>query len=185
MNIETRHIIVNAVLFQVLWFSAILTGWALALGPMLLLAAHFLFVVRDQKLRVACVALAICGAFADSALGLLGIYTFNEDALLVANTIPLWLVFMWLGFALCLPLSLNWLYRSPWLVLAFFSIGGPMSYVAGRSLGALAFDNADIWLLVLLWFAVALITIVASKVASNTDSLSSCEQVQPEVKPSA
>lgn len=180
MNIETRHIIVNAVLFQALWFAAILTGWALALAPMLMLVAHFLWVVRDQKVRVACAGLAMFGALADAVLGFFGVYTFNEGALLIANLMPLWLVFMWLGFAMCLPLSLNWLYRSPWLVLAFFSVGGPMSYLAGRSLGAIHFENSDIWMVVLLWFIVSMTTIAALKAGSATsDSTTNSPLAKP------
>lgn len=161
-----KHKIINAVLFQSLWFTAILTGWLYALPLMLVHLAHFVLVERNVKTRLSCFALALIGIIADSILGLVGVYDFDADNLMVFGLIPLWLCYMWLGFSICLPLSLSWLLRSPLMLLAFFSIGGTLSYVAGRQLGALGFDDSAIAVIAVVWFGVACVVLLAQNVLS-------------------
>ena len=161
-----KHKIINAVLFQALWFTAILTGWLYALPLMLVHLAHFVLAERNVKTRLSCFALALIGIVADSILGLVGVYEFHADNLMVFGLIPLWLCYMWLGFSICLPLSLSWLLRSPLMLLAFFSVGGTLSYVAGRQLGALGFDDSSIAVIAIVWFAVACVVLLAQNVLS-------------------
>ena len=161
-----KHKIINAVLFQALWFTAILTGWLYALPLMFVQLAHFLSVERSVKTRLSCFALALIGMIGDSILGLVGVYDFHADNLMVFGLIPLWLCYMWLGFSICLPLSLSWLLSSPLVLLAFFSIGGTLSYVAGRQLGALAFDDAVIPVIAVVWFGVACVVLLAQNLLS-------------------
>lgn len=159
----TKHVIVNAVLFQCLWFAAILEGWQIALAPLAVLLAHFFFVVRNRSTYVACAVVVLFGCIADSVLADLGLYTFPEDNLLLLGSIPLWLCFMWVGFAASLPLSLRWLHTSPWLLIAFFAIGGPMSYYAGHKLEALTFSVEHLPIIAALWLAVGCVVLMLNQ----------------------
>ena len=159
-----KHKIINAVLFQALWFTAILSGWLYALPLMVLHLAHFVYAERHPKTRLACFSLALLGMIGDIILGLFGVYHFHAENLMVLGVIPLWLCYMWLGFATCLPISLSWLLRSPPLLLAFFSIGGTLSYLAGRSLGALAFESSVIPVIAGVWFIIACVVLLFQRV---------------------
>jgi hypothetical protein len=161
------HVLVNAVLFQVLWFTAILTGWFWAIGPLVLLITHFLVVEKRTKVRLSCLGLAVAGMFADSALLYGGIYSFPEGTLYIPGMLPLWLSYMWIGFCFCLPISLSWLFRSSWLLVAFFTVGGPLSYLAGNRLGALDFANSSLWILAAMWFALAVLVLVVRKYSAE------------------
>ena len=160
--------VVNAVLFQALWFTAILSGWLYALPILVLHLAHFFYAERSAAVRSACLGLAFVGIVADSVLGALGVYQFNADNLLVLNAIPLWLCYMWLGFATCLPVSLAWLLRSPLILVGFFSVGGSLSYMAGRSLGALSFQDSAIPIIAGLWFSIACLVLIAGSVFNRS-----------------
>ncbi|KZZ79359.1 hypothetical protein A3767_33060 [Oleiphilus sp. HI0133] len=83
---------------------------------------------------------------------------------------------MWLGFVTCLPISLSWLLRSPVVLLAFFSIGGALSYIAGRKLGALDFPDSSIPFIAGLWFVVASVVLLAIKQQQRQGSLGLCLQ---------
>lgn len=168
------HKIINAVTFQALWFTAILSGWLYALPLLVLHLAHFLYAERRARVRLACFGLAAIGIVADSVFGDLGIYQFKADNRMVLEFIPLWLCYMWLGFATCLPISLSWLLRSPLVLLAFFTIGGALSYIAGRKLGALDFADSSIPFIAGLWFVVAAVVLFAINRHQKRRSLDLC-----------
>ncbi|KZY74515.1 hypothetical protein A3742_00150 [Oleiphilus sp. HI0071] len=170
------HKIINAVTFQALWFTAILSGWLYALPLLFVHLGHFLYAERRAKVRLACIALAALGMMADSIFGVFGIYQFNAGNVMVMELIPLWLCYMWLGFVTCLPISLSWLLRSPVVLLAFFSIGGALSYIAGRKLGALDFPDSSIPFIAGLWFVVASVVLLAIKQQQRQGSLGLCLQ---------
>ncbi len=170
------HKIINAVTFQALWFTAILSGWFYALPLLVVHLAHFLYVERKGSVRLACLALAALGIVADSIFGSLGVYQFKVDNVMVFDLIPLWLCYMWLGFVTCLPISLAWLLRSPVVLLAFFTVGGALSYIAGRKLGALDFGDSSILYVAGLWFVVASVVLLAMKQYQGQRSLDLCLQ---------
>lgn len=170
------HKIINAVMFQALWFTAILSGWFYALPLLVLHVVHFLYVERSARVRLACFGLAGIGIVADSLFGFLGVYQFKIDNLMMFDLIPLWLCYMWIGFVICLPISLSWLLRSPLVLVAFFTIGGALSYIAGRKLGALDFDNDVIPFIAALWFCVACIVLLAMKYYQKQCSSEMCLQ---------
>lgn len=154
------HTIINAVLFQCLWFSAVMYGWQWGLVPLLLLSAHFIVSVKVWSLRLLPFAVAAFGMLFNSVLAYLGVYQFNADDLLFLDSLPLWLTFMWLGFAMTLPLSLAWLFRFRVLFVLFFALGGPASYFAGMKLGALNFDASSLLILSIEWSLLALLSLL-------------------------
>ena len=154
-----------------MWQWAHLLGfnlyWLLAVkwqqpGPLLvILLLHFLFSPsrqRDWRL----LPIAVGGCLLDALLWQLGLFRFPAG-------FPLWLVLLWLGFALTLAHGMRWLLRLPrWQQALFGMVGGTSSYVAGAAMGAVHLPwgigiSAALlaviwmwWLPVLLWVMVKL-----------------------------
>ncbi|WP_429076984.1 DUF2878 domain-containing protein [Aeromonas veronii] len=154
-----------------MWQWAHLLGfnlyWLLAVkwqqpGPLLvILLLHFLFSPsrrRDWRL----LPIAVAGCLLDALLWQLGLFRLPAG-------FPLWLVLLWLGFALTLAHGMRWLLRLPrWQQALFGMVGGTSSYVAGAAMGAVHLPwgigiSAALlaviwmwWLPVLLWVMVKL-----------------------------
>lgn len=159
---ENKHVLINAVLFQVLWFIAILGDEVWVLFPLTFMLAH-LFVIR-KTLAIGIfplLILTVIGISFDSILNFIGVYQFSADSLLLPYLdLPLWLASLWLGFCLTLPVSLAWLIKKPYLFVVGCTLLGPLSYLAGRRLEALNFSDANIWFLVVEWCVFSLIALV-------------------------
>lgn len=166
--------IINAVLFQVLWFAAVLYGWSVALLPLILLLVHFARAIDNGRTIAPWLVLAGLGIFGDSVLAAISVYSFPSEQTMLPVGVPVWLVFMWLGFVATMPLSMSWLFSSRWLVLGLFTLGGPLSYSAGRALGAINFDNQDALYVVGLWALLGLCTLGLSRF-SGTRPLASAQ----------
>ncbi|WP_421232852.1 DUF2878 domain-containing protein [Aeromonas jandaei] len=154
-----------------MWQWAHLLGfnlyWLLAVkwqqpGPLLvILLLHFLFSPsRRRGWRL--LPIAVAGCLLDALLWQLGLFRFPAG-------FPLWLVLLWLGFALTLAHGMRWLLRLPrWQQALFGMVGGTSSYVAGAAMGAVHLPwgigiSAALlaviwmwWLPVLLWVMVKL-----------------------------
>ncbi|PPA30246.1 DUF2878 domain-containing protein [Aeromonas jandaei] len=145
--------------FNLYWLLAVM--WQQP-GPLLaMLLLHFLFSPsrrRDWRL----LPIAVAGCLLDVLLWLLGLFRFPAG-------FPLWLVLLWLGFALTLAHGMRWLLRLPrWQQALFGMVGGTSSYVAGAAMGAVHLPwgigiSAALlaviwmwWLPVLLWVMVKL-----------------------------
>ncbi|MBW3760829.1 DUF2878 domain-containing protein [Aeromonas jandaei] len=154
-----------------MWQWAHLLGfnlyWLLAVkwqqpGPLLaMLLLHFLFSPSSQRDR-RLLSIAVAGCLLDALLWQLGLFHFPAG-------FPLWLVLLWLGFALTLAHGMRWLLRLPrWQQALFGMVGGTSSYVAGAAMGAVHLPwgigiSAALlaviwmwWLPVLLWVMVKL-----------------------------
>ncbi|WP_309265536.1 DUF2878 domain-containing protein [Aeromonas salmonicida] len=139
-----------------MWQWAHLLGfnlyWLLAVkwqqpGPLLLmLLLHFIFSPsRKGDLRLLPVALA--GCLLDGLLWQLGLFQFPAG-------FPLWLVLLWLGFALSLSHGLRWLRPLPrWQQSLFGMAGGASSYVAGAAMGAVHLPWG-------IWISTALLAVI-------------------------
>ncbi|MDM5087531.1 DUF2878 domain-containing protein [Aeromonas bestiarum] len=139
-----------------MWQWAQLLGfnlyWLLAVkwqqpGPLLLmLLLHFLFSPsRRRDLRLWPVALA--GCLLDGLLWQLGLFQFSAG-------FPLWLVLLWLGFALTLAHGMRWLRPLPrWQQGLFGMAGGVSSYVAGAAMGAVHLPWG-------IWISTALLAVI-------------------------
>jgi hypothetical protein len=133
-------ILLNAALFQVAWFAAVLgaaneRAW---LGPLVLLPvlAVNLVMVPDRRgeLKLWFAAGAIGWLF-DTALVAAGVFTPMRQ-LLPHPFSPPWMIGLWVNFAATLNLSLGWLHGRPFLAGLFGAVGGPLAYYGGAKLGA-------------------------------------------------
>ena len=139
-----------------MWQWAHLLGfnlyWLLAVkwqqpGPLLvILLLHFLFSPsrqRDWRL----LPIAVAGCLLDALLWQLGLFRFPAG-------FPLWLVLLWLGFALTLAHGMRWLLRlARWQQALFGMVGGTSSYVAGAVMGAVHLPWG-------IWISVALLAVI-------------------------
>lgn len=137
MNKHTMHKIINALLFQVCWFSAVLWGWQYGLPALILLAAHGYVFERGQHAYAALAGIVAAGLVLDSALFASGWFSVPEPAPLMLGLTPAWLMCMWCAFALTLGSSLSWWRDYPKIFVPVCAIAGPLSYFAGQRLGAL------------------------------------------------
>jgi len=113
--------------FNVYWLLAVKWQQPLPLLGMLLL--HFLFTPSRRK-DVRLLPLAAAGCLLDMLLWQLGLFQFSGG-------FPLWLVLLWLGFALTLAHGMRWLLRLPIWQQGLFGVGGgALSYLAGAAMGA-------------------------------------------------
>lgn len=133
-------LIINAVLFQVAWFTALYGGvyeWLiLAVLPASAAAIWHLYVVREHYRAelVLFLSVVILGFVIESAFITLGTIVY-VGAPLFGFGPPLWILAMWLAFATLPHGCLNWL-RGKWLLqIVLGGLTGPLSYLAGGQLG--------------------------------------------------
>lgn len=129
--------LINFLGFQLVWFACVLTA---AHGrPWLGLAVFAAVVALHLRLspnRVAelklLAAAAVVGALAESALLFTGVLRFPGAGL------PLWMVALWVNFAATLRVALSWLAGRYALGAAVGAVAGPLAYLGGERLGAIA-----------------------------------------------
>jgi hypothetical protein len=146
----------NLAVLNVGWFACVLGdsyGMPL-LGPAVvavLLALHLGVIAPETRLReVAILLLAgLVGYTGDSALVLAGAIGFDPGS---GPGVPtkLWMVALWMNFATAFNSALYWLAGRPLLASLLGALGGPMAYLAGVKLGALAFPGGTVWALALI-----------------------------------
>lgn len=164
-----QHILLNAVLFQLAWFSAALVSWVLSSVFVIAALVQLFFAYRPAVAKQAVfVGTAILlGVAMDSVFQANGVYTFLNNPPSLAG-FPLWLLCMWFAFATSLCLSLAWLFIKPVIFVIAAAIMGPVSYLVGRELELLMFSNADLVWMVSAWAAWAVLTqLVARAIGSS------------------
>lgn len=133
-------ILVNALLFQCLWFAAVLGAarglWWPALPALAVLIAWCLRYSTWTRLdlRLMWVS-AILGLVAESAFALTGVIDY-ATALPSESLAPFWILLMWCGFGLTINHSLWPLVRRPWTAALSGAVFGPLAYFGAARLGA-------------------------------------------------
>ncbi|MFT6712455.1 MAG: hypothetical protein ACJATO_002845, partial [Arenicella sp.] len=140
LNMST---LINAVLFQTLWFACVLGSSQTLLWPaMLMMGVMMVWQLHpgrrhpnDIKVLLAAVVL---GLIIDTIWVTFGFMVF-KDPRPVPWLSPGWIIIMWAGFALTINHSMSWLSLHPMLPALMGLIGGPLAYFAGRRLGAVEY----------------------------------------------
>lgn len=146
----------NIAAYQLVWFCAVLGAahghaWPGIVAALVFAIVHlYVSSLRSGDARlIGCALLA--GLLIDGGLGASGWAHYaadQSDALA-----PLWILAIWLAFALTLNHSLAWLQGRALLAMALGAVGGPLAYLAAERLHAIAF-MAPAWR-GLLWLALA------------------------------
>lgn len=157
-------VLLNALLFQCLWFSVMAFDQALMELFVFALLVQFLYrksyANSTMSLRLPLGVLTL-GIFIDACFTSAGLFAFpivDSSASWSHSTffgIPFWLVGMWLGFVLTIQHSLQWLRERSYIYIIGFAIFGPVSYIAGRSFGVIQFDNNAVMFISIAWALVA------------------------------
>lgn len=145
----------NLLAFNAVWLAAVAGasaghGWA---GP----AAATLFIVIHSvcvrgatiDLKLAAVAVAM-GLVLDSALAASGLARYASPGHWPAVA-PLWILSMWLGFALTLRHGLGWLRGRFWVAVSFGALGGPLAYwLAATRFAAVELSGPSVYIVLAL-----------------------------------
>jgi len=137
--------LVNYGLFQAGWFACVLgaaNGYAwLALPAVaVVVAVHLLAARRTSPEAGLLLICLVIGLLFESLLLRTG-WVAYADSNPSSGIAPLWIAVMWMLFATTLNRSLGWLRGRPLLACLLGVIGGPLSYLAGESLGAMNMDQ--------------------------------------------
>lgn len=149
-NCSKVTIVINAALFQIVWFACVIGGANGLLWPAVIsfgaLAVWQLPAKRrhstDIKLLITAIVL---GLMFDSLWVQLGFLEF-ADQRPFSMLAPAWIIILWMGFALTINHSLTWINIHPALPALLGAICGPSSYLAGMKLGAVSYQ-ADVVLI--------------------------------------
>ncbi|MAK91556.1 MAG: hypothetical protein CMI13_10020 [Oleibacter sp.] len=139
--------IINALVFQVCWLACVIGG-----TPFALVAVSAFFIWHKGHLKPRemwlLAAVTLFGCLWDTLLLQLGFISLPPAArFYTAQIIPVWLLLLWLAFAMTLWHSLRWCSTRPWLAAVCGAVVAPLSYLAGERLGALQLSaQAPFWI---------------------------------------
>lgn len=170
----SKPLIINAILFQVTWFACVL-GSAKGLVWPAILSCLALIIYQLQPnhrhpsdLKLVGLGIAI-GLVTDTAWIQLEFMNFTEQSPFEEIT-PIWVIILWIAFALTVNHSLSWLNKHPVLPAAAGLVFAPFSYLAGLKLGAVEYLNDVVLVsacLGITWAITMTILVQASKIPSN------------------
>jgi hypothetical protein len=150
--------LINFLLFQFGWFTAILgaaygrTSEAIIVSVVIILI-HLKVIqnyMQDIKLFIYA---AIIGFLFDGLIQYNSLILYNNPGWPYPLT-PLWIIILWIMFAMTLNHSLSWLKGRMALAALFGSIGGPLAYIAGEKLGAITITETQALFVLSLGWAV-------------------------------
>lgn len=137
----------NFVGYQLVWFAAVCGAARGAYWPAVLAVVLFaswqlaISAQRGPDARLAGVAV-LTGVVLDGLLSATGVLHYAAGAPAVPpGGAPLWILALWVSFALTFNHSLRWLVGRPLLCLGLGAAGGPLAYAAAARLGAVSFAS--------------------------------------------
>ena len=165
--------IINFVLFQAGWFIGVLgasynqTYLALTLSIVILLVHFALIKNRILELKLIIIA-GLIGLLFDGALLNFDLIIYNDPGLPSPLT-PIWIVMLWMFFAMTLNHSLAWLRQKIYISILFGALGGPLAYIAGEKLDAITLLSTNsIIILSIGWaFITPVLLIIANRLNRN------------------
>ena len=131
--------------YQLVWFAAVCGASRGRIWPALLAMSVFatwqLAVSESRAADLRLVGTAVLlGSLLDGVLNTSGVLHYvSGSPALPAGGAPLWILALWVAFALTFNHSLRWLTGRPLLCLALGAAGGPVAYLAAARLGAVSF----------------------------------------------
>jgi len=174
-SIQPR-IIVNLVLYQIVWLACVLGAAAgqPVWGCFTALVA-ILWHLSQARRPIAELQLVILtgliGGIWDSLLVILGLIQYPSGTVLPWMA-PVWIIALWMAFATTFNLCLRWLHGRPWLTAFFGMVGGPLAWWAGARIGGLVLVS-PIPAMIVLGIGWALIMPCLMYLAKRFDGISS------------
>lgn len=164
--------LINIAAYQVAWFACVLgaanqLAWSGTVVAVVVVGWHLQRAAdRRSQLKLLGVALVL-GLCVDSVLIGSGAVRF-ATGMLIENTVPHWMLALWLAFATTLTVSLRWLIARPVWAMGFGAVGGPLAYYAGMKFGAMSIPSPQDGLLLIgvLWaLAMALLSFAVPRLS--------------------
>ncbi len=146
----------NLVGYQLVWFAIVISAsrgqplWGIA-AALVFIALQFHYSATPNSDARALLAAFLCGFLMDGALAATGWLHYASP--LVALPAPVWILTLWMAFAMTLNHSMAFLRGKPVLAALLGGIGGPLAYLgAARGFDAVVFSTPA-------WQAIALLAI--------------------------
>ena len=142
-------VVINAVLFQLTWFAAVLGGSLFAIAACALLTGHLAF--RDSMKADAVIGAitAVLGLGLDTLWIQINVLDFHGAAVA-----PMWIVVLWAALGLSINHSMAWFISRPLPGAILAAASAPLSYLSGAALGGVIVpDTAMLGLVCVSWFA--------------------------------
>ena len=139
--------IINFCLFQVGWFVCILgAAWnytyiAIAISIGILFLHLYLTDKNANDIKLSAIA-ATFGFIFDGIMQFSNMIIYNNPGVPYPFT-PIWIVILWILFAITLNHSLAWLKGRTSLAMLFGLMGGPLVYLAGEKLMAVTIASPN------------------------------------------
>lgn len=129
-----KKILLNLAIFQIGWMVCVVGGDLYAVAYTLLaVVIHQLFLVEHRSEWQLILIVIATGCLWDSLMAMSGVMIY-EDATFIG--IPLWLICLWILFAMTFMHALYWMRRYLWLAAVFAGVFGPLSYWLGDELSS-------------------------------------------------
>ncbi|MBK1702131.1 DUF2878 domain-containing protein [Thiococcus pfennigii] len=147
------RIVANLVAFQLGWFACVLGGahglpWFGVALAAVIVGSHLWFAAQPAVEAKLLFAVAGIGSLWDGLLVGTGLLAY-PSGMLAAWLPPVWMMALWLLFAMTLNVALRWL-RGRWLVAASLgAFGGPLAFYTGAQLGGVTFAEPTLALAVI------------------------------------
>lgn len=130
---RTKINIVNAVMFQCCWFTAVLASTYSALIILAISLSIYFYSLYLTEKRTPYMALLVTGL---SFVGYMGdTLIAQQTGLIYSNSLglfaPIWLLVLWIAFAATLEFSMKWVFTNPWVTVLVGLFLVPFSYFAG------------------------------------------------------
>lgn len=139
--------LVNFLTFQAAWFGCVLGAswgytWLPPLATLIFVIIHFrLSAVRRADMLLVAVALPL-GIVLGTTWSVLGVFQYQNQ--LFTPLAPLWIMCLWVCFALTLNHSLAWMQKNLWLAGLLAAIASPLSYYGAEKLGAVVWTSPGV-----------------------------------------
>jgi Protein of unknown function (DUF2878) len=191
MSRANLKICANFVAYQAVWFATVYSAGRNRTLPAVVAALVFAcmqLAVSEERaadIRLIAVALAV-GALLDGALAATGVVQYSSTTpALPPGGAPVWILALWMAFALTLNHSLRWLRGRPLVGALLGAAGGPLAYASSSRLsGAVALAPPEwraVACLAMGWgLAIGLLAYLAGQWAGT---LAHTPTVTPEVAP--
>ena len=148
---------VNFILFQMLWLSSVLGAANGILWPACVILSLMVVVFLKSKYAHSAnlkyvVFSVFFGFVIDSILASSGLIEYNYN-LGIAYLAPIWILFLWIGFALTFNHSMAWMFKNKMMANVFIGLGAPLSYFSAAKLSAIEINNLSLTLVLIsvLW----------------------------------
>lgn len=144
------HFLINLVAFQATWFAFVWGGasglWWLGFVTLVPFAVWQLGVTRWRRSDLTLIAVATAaGIGIESGFVQAGLFRYASPVPW-PDWAPVWMVGLWVNFALTINHSMAFLRGRPWLAVLLGALAGPLAYYgAGRAFDALTLTGAA-WL---------------------------------------